>query len=237
MSFIGNTSVLQADFFPEITLDPNANYCCALLDFSSYNSIPNIINGENSDFVFKVGTVAREHTISLPTSMYEIEDILKYLKLELRRISVSLQYEINQASATVQIQFNADITWTGGTLLNVIGFKFKEGETTHQFKKNYFCNSTHIAKITNIDLIRIECDIIHDAYINGKSCHTIHQFSHCKVPPGYKFIEVPQHIVYLPIKERELRTIQISIVDQDGKLIDFRGEQISCRIHIKKADN
>lgn len=187
--------------------------------------------------MFRVGTVEMVNTISLPTSMYEIEDILKYLKLELRRIRVSFNYEINQASATVQIQFGEEIIWTGGTLLNVIGFKFDDGKNTHTFKKNYFCNSNHIAKITNIDVIRIECDIIHDAYINGKSCHTIHQFSHCKVPPGYKFIEVPQHIVYLPIKERELRTIQISVVDQDGKLIDFRGEQISCRIHIKKADN
>lgn len=40
-------------FSPEITLDPNANYFCVLLDFTSYNSIPNIISGENSDFKYK----------------------------------------------------------------------------------------------------------------------------------------------------------------------------------------
>lgn len=235
VSFTGTSSVLRADFFPQIALDPAANYCCGLLDFTSYNSIPNIINGENSDFIYTA--YGATHTISLPTSMYEIEDILKYLKLELRRFKVSLTYEINEASATVQISFNIDVTWIGGTLLNVIGFKFTDNETQKIFLKNYLYDSEHIAKITNIDIIRIECDIVSDAYINGKSCHTIHQFSHCKVPPGYKFIEVPQHIVYLPVKEKVIQSIQISIVDQDGKLIDFRGEQISCRIHIKKGDN
>lgn len=235
VSFTGTSSVLQADFFPTVTLDSNANYCCGLLDFTSYNSIPNIINGENSDFTYKLNN--ESNTISLPTSMYEIEDILKYLKLELRRFRISLSYEINEASATVQISFNPEIIWIGGTLLNVIGFKLNDNEVSRKFERNYIYNSEHIAKITNIDVIRIECDIVSDAFINGKSCHTIHQFSHCKVPPGYKYIEVPQHIVYLPVKERELRSIQISIVDQDGKLIDFRGEQISCRIHIKKGDN
>lgn len=251
VSFTGKSSVLQANFFPEILLDPDANYCCALLDFTSYNSIPNIVSGQNSDFVYKVKVKKKvkdengqervidefeERTITLPTSMYEVEDILKYLKLELRRFHISFTYDINEASATVQISFNPEVTWIGGTLLHVIGYKYKDNENSRQFEKNYLYNSDLIAKITNIDVIRIECDIVTGSYINGESCHTIHQFSHCKVPPGYKFIEVPQHIVYLPIKEKRLRSIQISVVDQDNKLIDFRGEQISCRIHIKKSD-
>lgn len=238
--------MLRADFFPEISLDPYANYCCALLDFTSYNSIPNIIEGKNNEFKFKkekprvVGKSVEyeEKTISLPTSMYEIEDILKYLRSELNAAKVSLTYEISEASSTVQISFDPEIIWSGGTLLNVIGFKIDNNNanpTSRTFKSKWKYRSDHIAKITDIDVIRIECDIISGSYINGKLCHTIHQFSNCKVAPGYKFIEVPRHIIYLPIKERQLRSIQISVVDQDGNLIDFRGEQISCRIHIKKV--
>lgn len=250
VSFTGTTSVLRANFFPEILLDPNAAYCCALLDFTSYNSIPNIIESQNNEFTCKYNLketkkdakgknhtvdVPKEKTVALMTGMYEVEDILKYLKSELAAAKVSLIYEINEASSTTQIAFDPKIEWIGGTLLNVIGFQNSSTQDrTFQSKTNY--RSDHIAKITPIDVIRIECDIASGSYINGKHCHTIHQFSHCKVKPGYKFIEVPQHIVYFPMNEGRLQSIQISVVDQDGNLIDFRGEQISCRIHIKRID-
>lgn len=235
VAFTGTSSVLRADFFPEISLDPNASYCCALLDFSTYNSIPNIIEGKNNEFKYKKNSEGEEVIIRLPTSMYEVEDILNYLKAELHAQKISLTYNISEASSTVQISFDTNITWVGGTILKVIGFENENNSKL--FKKGWLYRSNHIVKITDIDVIRIECDIAFGSYMNGRHCHTIHQFSHCKVPPGYKFIEVPQHIIYLPIKENRLRSIQLSVVDQDENLIDFRGEQISCRIHIKKFND
>lgn len=81
VAFSGSSSVLRADFFPEITLEPNSNYCCGLLDFCSYNSIPNITESKNNEFKFKYNIsekvkdkgkdvtkqVSKEKTISLPT--------------------------------------------------------------------------------------------------------------------------------------------------------------------------
>lgn len=250
VSFTGTTSVLRASFFPEIVLDPSADYCCALLDFTSYNSIPNIIERKNNEFTCKyklkenkkdkngknqMVDVIKEKTVALSMGAYEVEDILKYLKSELAAPKVSLIYEISEVSSTVQIAFDPKIEWIGGTLFNVIGFQ-NSSTQDRTFLSKTFYRSDHIAKITTIDVIRIECDIASGSYINGKHCHTIHQFSHCKVKPGYKFIEVPQHIVYFPMNDRRLQSIQISVIDQDGNLIDFRGEQISCRIHIKRID-
>lgn len=247
VSFTGTTSVLQADFFPEITLDPYCSYSCGLLDFATYNSIPNVINKQNSEFKCKYSTeekkkdskgnnitalVWKEKTVSLPTGSYEVEDILKYLKTQLIAAKINLTYEINVVTSKVRITFGSQVEWTGGSVLNILGFR---RASTSKFDKNVGYWGATTVKITEIDVIRIECDIASGSYINGKHCHTIHQFSHCKVSPGYKFIEVPQHIIYLPIKEKQLRTIQISIVDQNGNPVDFRGEQISCRIHIKKA--
>lgn len=249
VAFTGTSSVLRADFFPEIVLEPSSSYSCGLLDFTSYNSIPNIVKDKNSDFRFKysvdekkkdskgketTSSVSKEKTISLPTGSYEVEEILKYLKAEFNALKITLTYEISVAQSKVRIAFNTQVAWIGGTVLNVLGFTRESSST---FKKNESYWSENIVRITQVDVIRIECDIVHSSYINGAHCHTIHQFSNCKVSPGYKFIEVPQHIIYLPIKERRLRSIQISIVDQNGKPIDFRGEQISCRIHIKKEVN
>lgn len=242
VAFTGKSSVLHADFFPHITLDPDSG-CCGLLDFTSYNSIPNITRGKNSEFIYQKDAAAaainasvKNKIISLPTGAYEVEDILKYLKIELSLEKINLWYEINVAASKVRIQFSNNIEWIGGSVLNVLGFN-KEAGSSLTFKKNDVYWSDAIVKITDIDVIRIDCDIVSGSYINGKPGHTIHQFSHCKVSPGHKFIEVPKHIVYLPINEKQLQTIQISIVDQDGRPIDFRGEQISCRIHIKKADD
>lgn len=245
VSFTGTSSVLRADFFPEISLDLNANYCCALLDFTSYNSIPNITEGKNNEFVFNYVATERKWnkstgkydmidkskaaTISFPSGAYDVEDILKYLKWELSAHGISLSYEINAGTSSVGLEFDTTVDWRGGTVLNVIGF---QNTQTFESKKKY--RSEHIVKITNIDIIRIECDIVSGSYINGQQSHTIHQFSSCKVDPGYKFIEVPRHLIYLPVKDKQLRSIQISIVDQNGHLVDFRGEQISCRIHIRK---
>lgn len=252
VTFTGTSSVLRADFFPEITLDPNSNYCCALLDFTTYNSIPNISNvqNQNNDFTFKYVTkekdgvkkdakgkpiikeVTKLKTISLPTGAYKVEDILNYLKQQFAVEKINFTYETSVITSKVKISFDIDIEWTDGTVLSVIGFKKENRSRIFKSKSSYWSDT--IVKITNIDVIRVECDIISSSYINGKHCHTIHQFCPNKVQTGYKFIEVPKHIIYLPIKEKHLRSIQISIIDQNGKLIDFQGEQISCRIHIKK---
>lgn len=144
-SFTGNSSVLQTNFFPAIKLDPNGSYYCALLDFTTYNSIPNIIEGKNNEFKFKYKThnETEEKTISLITSMYEIEDILNYLKAELSACKISFTYDINEASSSVQISFDSDIEWLDGTVLNIIGF----GNSPRTFRKGWKYRSEHIARI------------------------------------------------------------------------------------------
>lgn len=248
VTFTGKSSILRADFFPEITLDPYADYCCALLDFCSYNTVPNIIEGENNVFSCEykvkekikvkgkeqVDIVDKKLTVALPTGAYEVDDILQYLKTELSEGKVSLTYEASVQASKVKLVFDTDVVWTSGSLLNTIGF-YKDNDDLRKFESKEKYWSDDIVRIRNIDVIRIDCDIVSGSYINGRHCHTIHQFSHDKVGVGHKYIEIPRPIVYLPIKEKNLRSIQISIVDQHGKPVDFRGEQITCRIHIKKT--
>lgn len=234
MSFSGASSVLRADFLPEIALDPNENYSCALLDFTTYNSIPNITKGINSKFEFKYTpkgkSSAEKKTIHFDTGAYEVNSILNYLKTQLANIHITLTFEVNAATSKVKIIFDAKIQCIDHSVLKLLGFTDKQ----KTFEANTPYWNKNIVKITNIDVIRIDCDLVSNSYINGKSCHTIHEFTHLKVETGYKLHIIPQHIIYLPINQKTIRTIQISVVDQSGKLIDFRGEQITCRIHIKK---
>lgn len=84
-------------------------------------------------------------------------------------------------------------------------------------------------------VLRVDCDIISDSYINGERGQIIHQFaasaSHVN---NQNIVEIPKNLNYFPIKTQNLRSIQISIVDDNGSSIDLNGAGIICRISIKR---
>lgn len=130
--------------------------------------------------------------------------------------------------------FGTKIECINDSVLNLIGFS-KQQNRIFEANKAEWTDQTN--KITNIDIIRVECDIIHGSYINGRNCHTLYTFNPHNVLHGHKLNAIPQHIVYLPMKNHRIISIRIFLVDQDDRLVDFRNEQISCRIHIKKDKN
>lgn len=92
-----------------------------------------------------------------------------------------------------------------------------------------------LKKIVDLGVLLIDCDIISESYINGERKHTIHQFAtSASDVKGLTFVEIPKHLNYFPVKTKNFRSIQVSIVDQNGKQVDTNGANIICRINIKR---
>ena len=96
-------------------------------------------------------------------------------------------------------------------------------------------DSKVVNKIKELEVIRVECDIISDSYINGVHSHTIHQFAtSASLVNNKTFVEIPKHLTYLPVKINNIRSIHISIVDHNRELVDIISGNIICRINIKR---
>lgn len=53
ISLTGNSSQLSSSFFPDIVLDDRYTYSCGLLDFTAYQSIPNVTVKNNEIHIYR----------------------------------------------------------------------------------------------------------------------------------------------------------------------------------------
>ena len=84
-----------------------------------------------------------------------------------------------------------------------------------------------------INSILVNIDIISGSYVNGSTQPTIYSFFP-DVSPGYKIIENPHHLLYLPITADTFHSITIWLTDQNVNEINLRGEKLSMRFHLRE---
>lgn len=227
LTLTSNSSLLHASFYPEIELDERFNYSCSLLDFYTYNSIPNI-HEDNNKLHYSINKDGPNEIITIPVGSYEIDKIGAHLEKEFRNRNIMFHSYANINTMKCKIESDVTIDFTQpNTIGSVFGFS----------KRKLIADSLHtsdkVVNIQTVNSIRIDCDLTTGSFHNGLSTHTIYEFSPT-VDPGYKINEQPRHLIYLPVIRKSISEINISIIDQDGRLIDFRGERITCRIHIKR---
>lgn len=221
LTISGTSSILAAQYFPPIELSPHKNYTLGLIELLTFNSIPNIDIGNN-----KIHLNNRV-IVTIPTGSYEIEDIESYLQSQLSKENITIKIKPNNNTLRSEIECTSDINFVHvDSIAPLLGF------TPRYLEANIKHESDLPVAILKVNALRVECNITTGAYINERKVHTIHEFFPI-VPPGYKIIEVPSHVIYLPITTRVIDSIELRIVDQDGRLVNFRGEVITIRLHIK----
>ena len=222
LTFSGTTSILTCEYFPPIELPNKYDYECGLVDFQTYNSIPNVDITNN---LFHVN----DHIIEIPTGSYEIEDIISFIQKALEDINKNIKVKIwaNNNTLKVMIISNVGIDFNKQRSIgSLLGFsqKILDANVVHM--------SDLPVNITKVNVIRVECNIITGSYINGKHAHTLHEFSP-SVGPGYKIVEVPRNVIYLPVNVKRISSITLRLVDQTDNIINFQGETITIRLHLK----
>lgn len=221
----GNTSVLTANYNPPIPLG-NDDWVMGLTNFEAFNSVPNVTNANNT---LKFGN----KIISVPTGSYELSDIEKYVNSQLDPSSyefLKLTANNNTLKTIVKGTFDVDFN-VENSIGGLLGFQKR------LLQANVLHESDYPTNILKMNSLLIYCNITTGNYVNGAPGHIIHQFFP-SVPPGYKIIEVPDHVTYLPVTAKEmLSNITLKIVDQDGDLVNFRGETVTVGLHLKRVRN
>lgn len=204
-----------------LNLDPDYNYELGLLWYSCYNTIYNITKN-NNQFIFN------DKVSEIVPGAYEIVQLNNEIQ-RLTNSKVKIEVDIPTTKSILLITKGNSISFTEKSFHKLLGFK-------EQIKYDQERNvSENIIQIIDISTINIECSIINGAYKNGKRSNIIHSFPSNTVPLGYKFIERISPPIYLPIFVKAFDNITIRIIDQNGNLISFNGEEMSIYLHLKQV--
>jgi hypothetical protein len=189
----GTNSVLSHKLYPPIVLDDESEYVLGLINFGTCNSFANV-DDTNNKFYFTLQNGKKSH-ITIPEGSYEIDDISRYLSEELARF-VERENKKTKQTATLpflflkgnnntlksEIKCTLDIDFTKkDSIGNLLGFKPKRLTSHTRHISDFPC------KISKINGLCVECNIVAGAYKNGEQVHVIHEFFP-SVPSGYNSI-------------------------------------------------
>lgn len=88
-------------------------------------------------------------------------------------------------------------------------------------------------RLSSCITINIHCNLTGNSYINGKASHLIYSIPLSQAP-GYRLIEAPKDVVFLPVIDTIIDTIEVRITDQNNELIDFRGDHLVVVLELRK---
>lgn len=223
ISLTGNSSELSCDIFPSLEVDRRTQLC--FLSLQTNNSIPNIDSGCNTiGFHSSTGKVT---IITIPTGSYELQSLTSVIESLLPNDITSFRLKANGNTLKCLLKCSHVIDFTvENNISKLLGFK------NEIYSANTLHESSNIVGITKVNCIKIDCNLISGSFDDGLPSQTIHEFFPV-VPPGYKVIEVPKHLVFYPLNTSTISRVNITLKDQSGCLINLRGEPITVRLLIK----
>jgi hypothetical protein len=222
----GNTSEFTIRNEAPIKLDRESTYEVALVNLETYYSFPNI-DETNNLFKFSIGDGNHWFGFSIPEGSFEIDDFNKQIERVMKRQTyyhvarnsppITLPANPSTLKSIMEIALRHKVDFTpSNSLRSVLGFKAKVYNAGYNESEN-------IVNILTVNNICVEVDIINGSYVNGRLSPIIYSFF-SNVSPGYKIIENPVNLVFLPLNTHTIDKVTVRLTDQDGKLLNLRCE-------------
>ena len=105
-----NTSTLTAEFHPPIYLDEDYNYVIGLINFETFNAIPNI-DETNNKIIYDMFK-----EFNIPSGSYEIDDLNNFWQKHFDMEQKSFHLFANNNTLRIHIKTTFPITFKKGTL-------------------------------------------------------------------------------------------------------------------------
>ncbi|XP_039299241.1 uncharacterized protein LOC120355044 [Nilaparvata lugens] len=168
-------------------------------------------------------------SIFLPEGSFEFQTIKDLLESRLKEHGVKLELALDPSTmkcsfkCDCQLRFSSDDSI--GKLLGV--------KSNRIIKPNLEAKSDDALKLDRPNVVRVLCDIVHGSFTNGVQDHVLYEF-YPIIDPGYKIAIIANTVVYLPVDSKRISSITLQIVDESGRLVNFRNEQINITLHLIK---
>ena len=135
----------------------------------------------------------------------------------------------NTLKCEIKSKFEIDFT-RDGSVGPLLGFTRKR-----RLKPDTLYESDGVVDIMKVNNIFVRCNIATGSYLNGQPNHSLFSF-YPNADPGYKIIITPSNWMFLPIVDTDkISTVIVDLVDQNNRPIDFRGEELTITLYVKKV--
>jgi len=214
------------------------------VNLETYYSFPNL-SDENNVFRYSPGFIevgrgdeddsTRQRQwveVQIPEGSYDLIDIAETIKIVVKRNghndeSIKITANTNTLKSVLEIQDDFQVDFRArNSISSVLGFQsqvYEEG--IHE--------SDSVVNILSINSILVNVDVIGRSYVNGRTQNTIYSFF-LNVSPGYKIVENPRNLVYLPVISDKINKMDTVVTDQNGKQLNLRGENLTIRYHLRE---
>ena len=226
----GNDTAKYTHYFDKPIPLESDKYEIGLLGLDTYYSIPNITASKNGNFRYSVDNQLNWKLVTIPTGSYEVKTIADIL-IDLMGVDArnfSITPDIATLRCKIKLTANAAIDFTfPNSVNNILGYNSEiiSGAGNHY--------SDNIVNIQPINSINVNVDCVTNSYINGKQSTSIFGFFPT-VSPGFKITIDRQTPTFLPFTGSSLTSITMWLTDQNGDLVNFRGENITARFYLRR---
>ena len=223
----GRENPIVTTYKTPILLNKTSRYEIALTNLDTYYSFPNI-DETNNQFKYR-NTKGQWKMIRLETRSYEITGIQKEIRKQIDgKEDIILKANRATLKCGLSIRKGCMVNFkVENSISSVLGFDKNEYGDDEYYGE-------HIVNIMQVNTIMVNLDIITDSYVNGTIAPVIYNFFP-KLSPGVKIVQSPINLIYLPIIVDTINQIKVLLTDQNHKPLDFRGEKLNIRFHLREC--